>query len=365
MHQRILAQPPGTPLGPELLDDFDAMGTLFSKIQQKGEALTRQATAQMQSAAGHAEQFLTALSLAVVPFVLLIAAYFIVQIVRPIRELDHAIHRLGEGEFEHPVQVNGPRDLRDLGRRLEWMRRRLLDLESQKTQFLRHMSHELKTPLASIREGSELLAEEVLGGLNASQREVASLLRQNGLRLQRHIENLLQFSITQSQDLELDIKSLELDRQIRWVLHQHRLPLRSKRIDLVLQSPSLVIEADREKLRTIIDNLISNAVKYSPPGGKLWVQVSHDHEFALLEVRDEGPGIPLQERDKVFDAFYQTSIQYQDGIKGTGLGLSIARAYVRLHGGTIQVGECTQGARLQVFLPIHHPTQINQEASHV
>src|SRR5258708_29729668 len=112
---------------------------------------------------------------------------------RPIRQLAHGIRRVGAGEFDSDIRVGGPADLKYLGGRLEWLRERLIELEQQKRLFLRHVSHELKTPLTALREGSELLADETAGPLSAGQREVVGILRQNSVRLQQLIEDLLDY----------------------------------------------------------------------------------------------------------------------------------------------------------------------------
>ena len=114
-------------------------------------------------------------------------------VARPIRQLDSAIGQLGESGFSKPIEVKGPTDLERLGRQLEWLRIRLLELAQEKNKFLRHMSHELKTPLANIREGTELLLDGSVGELEQPQREVTDILRMNGLKLQQLIENLLSF----------------------------------------------------------------------------------------------------------------------------------------------------------------------------
>ena len=111
-------------------------------------------------------------------------------IARPITEIDGAIRQLGGADFSRPIAVRGPEDLRYLGRRLDWLRRRLEEFETQKNRFLRHVSHELKTPLTALREGAELLHDEVAGKLAPMQKQVVSIMRDNSVKLQRLIEEL-------------------------------------------------------------------------------------------------------------------------------------------------------------------------------
>src|SRR6185295_5042946 len=114
-------------------------------------------------------------------------------IARPIAELDSAIRQLGSADFAHPIRVSGPADLQSLGERLDWLRLRLTELEAQKNRFPRHLSHDLKTPLAALREGTELLHDQVAGPLAPPQRQVVGIMRDNSVKLQRLIEELLDF----------------------------------------------------------------------------------------------------------------------------------------------------------------------------
>ena len=120
---------------------------------------------------------------ALVPGTLLLVLFFTLLIGRPIRQIDRAIHQLGQSGLSKPIVVKGPTDLERLGRQLDWLRVRLLELAQEKNRFLRHMSHELKTPLANIREGTELLLDGSVGELKGPQREVTDILRMNGLKL--------------------------------------------------------------------------------------------------------------------------------------------------------------------------------------
>ncbi len=117
-------------------------------------------------------------------------------IARPIRQLDQAIRQMGTADFTHAIEVNGPQDLRYLGQRLEWLRTRLHELEEQQNRFLRHVSHELKTPLTAVREGAELLRDNVGGRLAPEQQEIVRIVRENTLSLQKLIEDLLKYHQT-------------------------------------------------------------------------------------------------------------------------------------------------------------------------
>src|SRR4029079_19500091 len=151
--------------------------------------------------------------LALFPVVIFLVIGFTILIARPIRQIDEAIRRLGQADFAVPVRVGGPEDLQHLGQQLDWMRQRLADLEQQKNRFLRHMSHELKTPLTALREGAELLSEEVVGKLTPEQREIAEILRNNSIELQKLIEDLLSSGQSQSRKVTVDLEPVDI-RQV-------------------------------------------------------------------------------------------------------------------------------------------------------
>jgi two-component system, NtrC family, sensor histidine kinase GlrK len=255
---------------------------------------------------------------------------------RPIAAIDNAIRQLGGADFSRPISVRGPEDLRYLGRRLDWLRRRLEEFETQKNRFLRHVSHELKTPLTALREGAELLNDEVAGPLRPAQRQVVSIMRDNSVKLQRLIEELLDYQRALHAASSLEVKSVVLDSLVAEAARAHELAARSKGLRLSIDSQSTTLEADPEKLRSIVDNLISNAVKFSPPGGTVSVRARAQAADAVIDVMDSGPGVPLEERESIFNLFFRGKGD-SGRIKGSGLGLAIARELVEAHGGQITV----------------------------
>lgn len=294
--------------------------------------------------------------LAMVPSALLMIAGFTYLLARPIRELDAAINRLGEGKLAKRIRVTGPRDIEMLGQQLDWLRQRLIVLEDQKTRFFQHISHELKTPLTALREGSDLLAEELVGQLNPEQREVARILRQNSQSLERLIQDLLTYSQAQSEQRlnetrAIELAPLQLLDLIDEVLDAHKLELVAKSLAVRRQYEKVSLTADLKKMRTVIDNLVSNAIKYSPANGTITVRLVKQGENAVVEVLDDGPGIAPEDRERIFDPFYRSDAAIRSGTKGTGLGLAIVRDYVELHRGTVEAVASTEGARIRVILP--------------
>ncbi|HEY3486661.1 MAG TPA: HAMP domain-containing sensor histidine kinase, partial [Gammaproteobacteria bacterium] len=261
---------------------------------------------------------LTALALA-------LATLFAVLISKPVRELGNAIIQLGKGEMNRAIAVRGPVDLEVLGQRLDWLRTRLHGLEQEKNKFLSHVSHELKTPLANIREGAELLRDGSVGPLGKNQYEVVDILQANSLILQKNIENLLNFSAWQDMKTRLQYNQCRLREIVKRVLKQHKLSINRLNLKIDMQIPDLKLYADRSKLEIVLDNLISNAVKFSPSGSTIHLKAVQNGDFIVIHVADEGPGIPVDERTRVFEAFYQGRQSHHGHVSGTGIGLAVAR----------------------------------------
>jgi len=340
--------------------EITAILPLFSKLAQTSQLILRdnqdlinRGFEQIQDDAGKVQKTLGFQAIALVPAALLLTGLFAVLITRPIKQIDQTIRQLGTGEFSNRTVVTGPRDLEQLGERLDWLRKRLVELEQEKTRFLQHISHELKTPLSNIREGAELMNEQVIGELNNPQQEIVDILRDNSLQLQKLIEDLLNFSMLRARASQLSYEQVELKTVIETVLEDHKVALLSRKLELRASLQSARLVGDAEKLRILVDNLISNAIKYSPDGSPLWVLLSTRDRQALIEVADCGPGIPAAEHERVFEAFFQGKPASKGHVRGTGLGLSIAREYARAHGGNITVvNSTTVGAHLHVTLPL-------------
>jgi two-component system sensor histidine kinase GlrK len=307
----------------------------------------------LQETAREAKESLFLQALSLIPAAAVMAGLFTVLIRRYFRQLDKSIRRLGDGDFDTPVEVTGPLDLEALGQQLDWLRRRLVELEEAKTRFLRHVSHELKTPLAALREGAELLCDQVTGRLNAQQLEVARILRDNSLRLQKLIEDMLCFSLAATNQTEPVPEMVRLDRLIKLVLADHKPTTLSKRVKFIIDLDPVTIFGDQEHLKAIVDNLVSNALKYSPPDNPVEIKLARERNQVCFEVRDLGPGIAPEDSSRIFDSFYQGQEQPLGPVKGTGLGLSIVKESVLAHGGDIElVNGDKKGAHFRVTLPL-------------
>ncbi|HUP28968.1 MAG TPA: HAMP domain-containing sensor histidine kinase, partial [Usitatibacter sp.] len=275
---------------------------------------------------------------------------FTFLIAKPITQVTASIRGLGEGNFGTPIQIHGPGDMVRLGEQLDWLRERLMTLEAQKTRFLQHISHELKTPLTALREGSDLLYSGVVGNLNAEQREITRILQENSIELRKLIEGLLNYSVVHAQTSYLDAKIVPLKEVVMRAVNDRKLAIVSKNLRIELNCENVTAYCDEEKIRVVLDNLLSNAVKFSPERGLISIKLYKERVDAVFEVLDEGPGIPEPEREKVFEAFYRGTDTPLAAIKGSGLGLSIVKEYVTLHRGRIEV-LAGPGAHFRIRFP--------------
>jgi len=292
---------------------------------------------------------------AVIPATIVLAGVFVVLITRPMREVGRAIRRLGARELDEPIEVHGPRDVEGIGRELDWLRLRIKELEHQKLTFLRHISHELKTPLTTIREGAELLAESLDEKL-PEEAEISTIICSNSVYLQKLIEDLLQFAKTQEVVTDLKVvESVSLDELAGSVVAAHRIAASAKQITVEQNLAPIRVRGDANKLRIVLDNLLANAIKYTPAEGRVSLSLSQRDGYALIDVKDTGPGVAEDEKQKIFEPFQQGQAQYQSSVKGTGLGLAIAKEYVEAHDGYIEVVASSEGAHFRAAIPIDGP----------
>jgi two-component system sensor histidine kinase GlrK len=335
-------------------------GAEFAELTELGRSLFRDSNRLidsemqiLQDIASKAESIIFWELSALIPGVLIFIFVFIVLLSKPIRQLDQGIRQIGDGQLENQIEVNGAQDLVHLGERLDWLRTRLKYLEDKKTKFLHYVSHELKTPLAAVREGSELLAEGVAGPLNEHQQEVSEILRKNTINLQRMIEKMLSFNLPGDASENDGFKPLFLPLLLETVIADHKPVILSKNLELKLQCKDVMIDGIEEQLRVVMDNLISNAVKFAPEGGWVEVKLGQQDGDIMLTVEDSGAGISDNDAAHIFDAFYQGSQTGQGTIRGSGLGLAIVKEFVEAHGGSVGLNgaEPGKGAMFWVRLP--------------
>ncbi|WP_441250288.1 HAMP domain-containing sensor histidine kinase [Kitasatospora sp. McL0602] len=286
----------------------------------------------------------------------------------PLREMTAAAHAMAGGDYSRRVEVSS-RD--EIGELAETFNRMAGDLEASdrhRRELIANVSHELRTPIAALRA---VLENVVDGVVQPNPRTLGAALEQTE-RLGRLVTHLLDLSKLDGGVVPLDARSFEvrpfLDGVLRGVTvdgataggaYARRDDVRLR---LDVEPPGLTGVADPERLHQVVANLVDNACKHSPAGGTVTVLARPGERpgALVLEVADEGPGIPVQDRSQVFERFGRSGTATSQGPGsdgGTGLGLAIARWAVDLHGGQIRVAEAARGCRIEVALPGEIPVR--------
>jgi two-component system, NtrC family, sensor histidine kinase GlrK len=286
------------------------------QLEQRLADLDRQARATQQA--------LWLLAAILIALSALLMFYFSLRISRPVSQLIARIRALGHGQQHDRAALRGPRELVDLNAQLDWLGDHLNELEEEKQRFLRHISHELKTPLTTLREGSDLMAEEVAGPLTDNQREIIELIQRNSFELQTLIEQLLDYNRLQ-QPGPLDIRNTSLDSCLNAALHPHKLLLEQKQIRLQRPNKDAQWPTDRAMLHRILSNLISNAIYYGDEQGELSVCYQIQDGQMHIDIGNIGPLIPSGEIEQIFKPFFQGKNRRRGPLKGSGIGLSVAQ----------------------------------------
>lgn len=331
---------------------FPELSGMAYRIATAIEQWISEQQGQLRQRSADTQRSLTLQALLFIVAAFALAAVFVLLITRPLQQIDRAINSIGSGEYTREIHVRGPQDLQALGSRLNWLRGRLAELEQQRTSFLRHVSHELKTPLASMQEGAALLNDGVVGKLSAEQREISQIIGSNCQRLQALIEELLRHNAQNFAVLSAMPKTVRVDRLIDGVVEAHQLALSSGEIGVETHLAKLQVTVDEERLRVVLDNLFTNAVKFTPQNGVIRLSLWAENGDAVFEISDQGPGIPEAERARIFEAFFQGSRQGKQIYAGSGLGLAIASDYATGIGARLELRDTEAGACFRVTLAL-------------
>lgn len=250
------------------------------------------------------------------------------------------------------AQIRAEQALLDQAQQLSLQNERLRELDGMKDEFIGLVSHELRTPLTSIIGYVKLLRDRRTSEVNADQ--YAEVIQRNSQRLLRLVEDLLFLSQTHSGTMAVELRSADLAEIAESAVEEMRPEAERKHIAMVFSSAgALRLPVDATRIAQLLGNLISNAVKFTPDGGKVEVRVGTEGDRAVLEVADTGVGIPAADRDRIFDRFFRSAIATQQVIPGTGLGLTIAKNIVAAHHGAIMVdSDEGRGSAFRISLPL-------------
>lgn len=301
------------------------------------------------------------------------------RISSPLAKLIEGTHWIAAGKFESTITLKGADEFGQLAQALNLMSQQLGELDEMKRGFISHVSHELRSPLASIREITDLLLQEVLGSVNEKQRRLLNINRTKVDELSRRISDLLDISRIEAGVMEYHLEAVEISTVVRSAIESASPLLHEKNLCIVseFESKNLRATVDSERILQVVENLLSNAIKFTrenstirvhcqqTPGQSLvavfetwngngrWQATQFSEaEYIVVSVEDEGVGIAKEETQKIFEKFYQTRRGEGEVKKGTGLGLTICKNIVEAHNGVVWVeSEPGKGSRFHFALP--------------
>jgi len=266
-------------------------------------------------------------------------------------------------ELEHRVQERTAA-LEAHGRKLDRTNEELVSATKVKSEFLANMSHELRTPLNSINGFSEVLYDQTFGPLNEKQKVYVNYILTSGKHLLSLINQILDTSKIEAGKMKLQVSTVDLKNLLKEISLLMANLAGKKRLEMVLEvSEELpTIEADEVKIRQIIYNLLTNAVNFSPAGGKIGMRAKRAGTAIEIVVWDSGVGIAKENMTKIFDGFFRVDTAYSRLTEGTGLGLSLSKKLVELHGGSLVMESegLNKGSLVRVTLPIPAPFFIDK-----
>ncbi|MEO7216717.1 MAG: HAMP domain-containing sensor histidine kinase [Gemmatimonadaceae bacterium] len=354
---------------------LDALQLQTQRVGEATQAVMGEELERSASAATLAEQVSLLAAIGILFLTVVISAIIARSISEPLHRLTEGTHRVAEGQFDYRLDTTRNDEFSQVARAFNTMTRRLGELDSMKRDFVTGVSHDLKTPLTSMQETISVLLDELPGKLTDKQRTLLLLNRESGDRLAGMLAKLLNLSRLEA-GLEPDLQVTDGAQLLRRAVGQVE-GARNERglgIDLVLPDHRLLIECDYDRILQVLDNLLENAVKFSPADGTVTVKMESvmDRPAEILPARwglvhakrkqasvmwitvaDEGPGVPDTEKERIFDRFYQTTSGRAVRERGVGLGLAICREIVSAHGGAIWLADnpAGDGSVMNVLLP--------------
>ncbi len=264
---------------------------------------------------------------------LLFALFSSRKILTPVQKLENMIRELADKKHQlSAVSTSGPSELIELEHKLHHLAKRLKQLESLRKAMLRHAAHELKTPLASIKEGCSLLSEQVLGPLNLAQLEVLSLLNSSSERLESLVEQLLDYNMLLQQS-QPQLVSFKCDALLQSFKTDNQLALQQHQYQLDIDCSMDYFYADKILFRRILDNLLSNAIAHGRPKTNIYIKILTSEHQQILQFSNDGVEIAVKDREQYFKPFQRGGRVRQDRVSGSGLGLSIVSECAALMSG--------------------------------
>jgi two-component system sensor histidine kinase GlrK len=340
-----------------LMDRISATIQQFIDLHETGISV---GVSRSRESAAQAEAVTEQLVLLALVFGIALAGFASYTVLRPLRQLQTHIKQIGQGNFRTSLNIRAPSELRDLVDAVNWMGTRLQELDDMKGEFLAHVSHELRTPMASIQEGTHLLLDEIPGPVTQEQRTTLRIMADSSRRLITLISTILDLSKMDAGMMEYRIVPTDLKRVADISVNKLQLLADAKHVQILLEVPAqrVWVNADALRIEQVLDNLLSNALKFSSEGGIVKVFMKPDPKAGVLEVSvtDAGPGIQAEDLPYIFERFYQGRTKSKHATPGSGLGLALAKKVVEVHGGRIWIeSEVKKGTTVRFILRLTKP----------
>lgn len=283
----------------------------------------------------------------IVAFIL--AIFLTRSITRPLLALAKSAQYVAKGQFTEEVPETGPSEIKQVAGAFNRMTGEVLSAQQSQREFMANVSHDLKTPLTSIHGYSQA----IMDGATKDPSKAAKIIHEEAERLTRMVDELTDLARLQAGRLSMKLTPLDVNDIVTAIAERLSLSAEKKNIELEVQSvPLPTIAGDGDRLVQVLTNLIGNAIKYTPAGGKILVETGIRNGGVEIIVRDNGIGIPSDDLAHIFDRFYQVD-KSRGPKRGTGLGLAITQEIVQSHGGTIHINSAgvNQGTSVTVWLP--------------
>lgn len=275
---------------------------------------------------------------------------FVRSRLKPLRQLETAAAAIAEGDFSVQVdEKKGDRELRELSGAFNTMTKKLQGVETNRREFVANVSHELRSPITSIRGFAEGMADGVIP--EEDRPRYLRLVADESKRLSSLIDDLLALSRLEREDAKPETTVFDVNEMLRRAVIRRMNDLEERKIDVSceFEEDSCPVRADSDRIEQVVINLLDNAIKFTPEGGKITLESAAEGGLALITVRDSGPGVAPEDREKIFDRFFTADKAHTSG-KGTGLGLSICRRIMEMHGQSIRLLDTEEGAAFRFTL---------------
>jgi len=276
----------------------------------------------------------------------------------PLQRMAAAARSVAAGEYDHQLPTEGPTEVRALAAAFNEMVHKVRASQQAQRDFVANVSHELKTPLTSIQGFAQAILDRTAGTPEA-QKRAAEIVLDEALRLHSLVDDLLDLAKFDAGQVAIDLKPTDIAAVLDAVAERLALRAQEKRINLVRQQgPMPSVVADGDRLAQVFTNLLDNAIRHTPEGGRISLSAEVSSGWVTIHVEDTGPGIPPEELTRIFERFYQLDHARRGGKeRGAGLGLAISREIVAAHGGALTAQSVVgRGTRFTVRIPVVRPT---------